>query len=224
MVHAFRIKTIFHWLDPRHFHKYAFFSLQAWEPHSYQLPGQFYLSQATGLSSEYRHQDYFRRRYRGWNEDRYLDPIDGRLRRLFAQTVDEVYDMPNDTSWRRTYISNISPRLLRVAYWPYSRMPDASSVHSTKHSIQGELKNRVETWDWKQWAQVAGCWLPACIGLLFIVSEPIMPHTRLCTLTLATRCVVPLTSEVQSATMAAMTQFPIGTGATLRLHVIFTKT
>lgn len=223
MVHALGVKSAFRWLDPRHFHKYAFFSLQAWEPHSFQLPGQLYKSEDGRLSNGYKHQDYFRRKYQGWNEDRYLDPLDGSLRRLFVQTVDELYDTENDTSWRRTYIKNISPWILRVAYWPYSRMPDASSIHSTKHSMRRELKTRADTWDWTQWVQVAGCWLPACIGLLILVSALVVFRPRRCSLILATRCAVPPTLVARSVTMAVTIRSRTSTGAIPSPRATFTK-
>ncbi|KAK5086065.1 hypothetical protein LTR70_007495 [Exophiala xenobiotica] len=175
---AFKVKAWLFWIDRRHFHEYAFFGRRF--PESYQLPGYYHKPNTNDASQKRRHQDAFRRRFEGWDEDRFLDPLNGKVRKLFVQTVDEMYDVPNDTSWRRTYIRNISPWLLRLAWWPYSHMPNDAVSGSTTHKrtmkgIVAALQARVGNWDAQQWAQMSVYWLPACVGLLILASASISP-------------------------------------------------
>lgn len=165
-----RIKRAFHWLDPKFFHEQAWFSWSA--PHSYQLPGHYYRSQSGGQINIYKHRDVFRRKHAGLNDDRFLDPLDGRVRKLFVQTVSHIYNSENDRTWRRTYIENVSPYIIRLAYWPYSHMPDLTRGFPTHRDAPETSILRMGTWKQEQWIHVGVRWLPACLGLLILVRTP----------------------------------------------------
>ena len=83
-------------------------------------------------------------------EDRYIHPLDGKLRRLIVQATDEVFDAQGLVTWRRTYVRKVSPLGARLATWvtDYKRKPDS--------------------WD-DFWAQV-GRTLPAAFAMMFFVS------------------------------------------------------
>ncbi|KIX98564.1 uncharacterized protein Z520_05865 [Fonsecaea multimorphosa CBS 102226] len=164
------IKRMFYWLDPKFFHERAWFSWTS--PHSYQLPGHYYRSGNGGQINFYRHRDVFRRKHAGLNDDRYLDPLDGRVEKLFVQTVNEIYDTDNDTTWRRTYIENVSPWLIRLAYWPYSHMPNASPRFSADYGSGESSSAGVGAWKQEQWLHIGLRWLPTCIGLLLLMTFP----------------------------------------------------
>jgi len=85
-------------------------------------------------------------------EDRYIHPLDGKLRRLIVQSADEVFDAPGLVTWRRTYVRKVSPLGARLATWvtDYNRKPDS--------------------WD-DFWVQV-GRTVPAAFAMMFFVSHP----------------------------------------------------
>jgi len=98
--------------------------------------------------------DVFRRKFRGSAEDRFIGPIDGRLIRLVVQSTKESYDSKNKTTWRRTYINNVSPYIVRLANWP----------QSVKYG-------RIESWKRKDWIYAGLRWLVSSIALLIVVSS-----------------------------------------------------
>jgi hypothetical protein len=51
-------------------------------------------------------------------DDRYISSFDGKIKKLVVQASDDIYDAPGNTTWRRTFIRNVSPFHLRVANWP----------------------------------------------------------------------------------------------------------
>jgi hypothetical protein len=116
-------------------------------PNAYQLPG---LKFASLLPS--RHRDIMQRVKRESEEDRYLSPYDGHLAKLVVQAVDEVYDAPAQSTWRRTFVRNVSSFMLRVANWAVNSVPSDSSQ-----------------WSFEDWLKVIGKWLGATIVLLFLV-------------------------------------------------------
>ena len=93
-----------------------------------------------------------RRVWNGTEEDRYLDPKDGKLVRLVAQAANNVYDGPTNSTWRRTYIRNVSSLIVRVAQWPFKTVPGES-----------------EQWSRENWITVGLWWLPTCVALLVVV-------------------------------------------------------
>lgn len=188
------IKSALGWSNPNFFHDRAWFSWSS--PHSYQLPGEFYTKSpsSTGgakyMNMIFKHRDVFRRKYAAFfNDDRFLDPLDGRVRKLFVQAIDELYDAENDTTWRRTYIENVSPYIIRLAYWPYAHMPDPNadpkaypgaweSQQLDSREQSRALHLHMGSWKQEQWAHVGLRWLPACVGLLLLVL--LSPSPSLC--------------------------------------------
>ncbi|EXJ60457.1 hypothetical protein A1O7_04610 [Cladophialophora yegresii CBS 114405] len=165
-----RIKSAFHWVDPRFFHERAWFGWGI--PRSYQLPGHYYKSASDKPIDVWKHRDVFRRKFAGLNEDRYLNPLDGRVEKLFVQTISELYDTDNATTWRRTYIDNVSPWIIRLAYWPYSHMPDPRRPYSLDYAVRKTSPSGIRAWKQEQWVHVGVRWLPACFGLLVLMSYP----------------------------------------------------
>jgi hypothetical protein len=96
--------------------------------------------------------DVFRRKTRGKVEDRYVDPTDGRLGILVIQASSPIYNSRNRTTWRRTYIDNISPYFVRLAYWPTGGTPES-----------------FDHWGRDEWIYAGLRWLPSCIGILICV-------------------------------------------------------
>jgi hypothetical protein len=165
------IKKAFYWLNPNFFHAQAWFSWSA--PQSYQPPGNHCKSPSSGDIDIHKHRDVFRRKHSGLNDARYLDPLDGRVQKLCVQTVNEIYDTENNTTWRRTYIENVSPYIIRLAYWPYSKMPNPNQNAIGDDSAYQAQASGIGTWKQEQWTHVGLRWLPACIGLLILVSVPL---------------------------------------------------
>lgn len=116
-------------------------------PNSYQLAGHSYTARI-----EWRHRDAMRRIWNGVEDDRYLNPDDGRVNNLVVQTTNDVYDGPTNSTWRRTYIRNVSSIIVRVAQWPFTKVPNDS-----------------KQWSRENWTNVGLWWLPTCISLLVVV-------------------------------------------------------
>lgn len=100
-----------------------------------------------------RHRDIMQRVYEGLEDDRYLSPRDGHLAKLVVQASQDVYDGAANSTWRRTFVRNISPTYIRLANWPLSTVPTKS-----------------EHWTGNDWMIVCAKWLPTCAGMLFVVS------------------------------------------------------
>jgi hypothetical protein len=101
----------------------------------------------------HRHKDAARRVYTGIEEDRFLLHSDSHLARMMVQCTDDIYAADPNSTWRRTFIRNISPRPIRVANWPHNNVPP----------------NR-KAWTERDWAVVGMKWPVACFGLSFAVS------------------------------------------------------
>ena len=155
-------------IDSDFFHNSAWFSWSV--PHSYQIPGQYYSSiierEPNGDKPELKHLDVFRREHEGREDDRYLDPVDGRVQKLVVQSTKATYNQRNNTTWRRTYMRNVSPYIIRLAYWPVSSVPSSqeSSAVTDKRKVMA-----LASWKKEQWMHVGLRWLPTCIGLLIMV-------------------------------------------------------
>ena len=93
--------------------------------------------------------DIFRRKSILTLEDRRLDPVDGQLSTMVVQATSEIYDRRNKTTWRRTYIENVSSYIVRLAYWPTSG---------------GFDKTR-----WQDWLLNGLRWIVGSIALLIVV-------------------------------------------------------
>lgn len=128
-----------------------FFHLRAkysWaSPNSYQLAGRSYTARV-----HWRHRDAMRRIWNGVEDDRYLNPNDGRVNDLVVQATNDVYDGPANSTWRRTYVRNVSSIIVRVAQWPFTKVPRDS-----------------KQWSRENWTIVGLWWLPTCISLLVVV-------------------------------------------------------
>ncbi|TKA61519.1 hypothetical protein B0A49_08340, partial [Cryomyces minteri] len=106
-------------------------------------------------SQTHRHQDSMARIWNGVVDDRYLSPYDGHVSKLVVQTTDEIYDNPGNSTYRRTYIRNISPSKLRLAHWPTSHIDYVSGK-----SQSGDI------------AWVIAKWIPAALALTIMLLEP----------------------------------------------------
>lgn len=72
--------------------------------------------------AQHRHVDCFDRIWTGDYDDRYISPWDGKVSKLVVQAVDDIYDNTTNSTWRRTFVRNISPFYLRLANWPYNHV------------------------------------------------------------------------------------------------------
>lgn len=86
-------------------------------PNFYQEAGCQYRDQTV-----YRHRDDMDREFNSLTDDRYISCYDGKIKKLVVQTTDKIYDSPGNSTWRRTYIRNVSPLTLRIANWPFSHV------------------------------------------------------------------------------------------------------
>lgn len=94
---------------------------------------------------------------RVWNkseDDRYINPQDARAKKLVVQTTNSVYDGALNSSWRRTYVGNVSSYIIRIARWPFQHVPDSH-----------------EQWVRQDWITVGLWWLPTCCALLVVVCQ-----------------------------------------------------
>jgi hypothetical protein len=99
-----------------------------------------------------RHRDVFGRLVDKPDADQYLSPWDGHLTKLVVQSVDDVYDAQPNSTWRRTFVRNISPLIIRMAQWPFSSVPkDGAEVGI------------------EDWAIITGKWLVATCVLTLVV-------------------------------------------------------
>ena len=116
-------------------------------PNAYQMPGLRFESLAQN-----RHKDILQRILNAPEEDRYLSPWDGHLSKLVVQAVDDVYDAQARSTWRRTFVRNVSSPIIRIANWAINSVP----LDKT-------------TWSSEDWLMVCGKWLPACLALMILV-------------------------------------------------------
>jgi hypothetical protein len=86
-------------------------------PNFYRKPGLGYQKLA-----QHRHRDIFDREWTGDYDDRYISAWDGRVSKLVVQAVDDIYDNNVTSTYRRTFIRNISPLFMRLANWPFNHI------------------------------------------------------------------------------------------------------
>lgn len=86
-------------------------------------------------------------------EDYYLSPTDHHLAKLMVQCSQEVFDANPNSTWRRTFVRDASPLLLRVANWALRSIPNED------RPMTGE-----------EIAIVGAKWIPASVSLLILVS------------------------------------------------------
>jgi hypothetical protein len=84
-----------------------------------------------------------------------IDPASGKFLRLCVQTRDSFCSLPNST-WDRTVIRNVAPRLFRLATLPLKAVPI-------------ERRHDTTLWTTADWASVAGLWLLSSLGISILV-------------------------------------------------------
>ncbi|OCL00677.1 uncharacterized protein K441DRAFT_531540, partial [Cenococcum geophilum 1.58] len=104
------LKGYFHIFDPYTIFKWG-------HPRFYRKPGLAYEK-----LGKYRHVDFLDREFVGEYDDRYISSWDGKVSKLVVQAVDDIYDNSTNSTWRRTFIRNISPLYLRLANWPFNHI------------------------------------------------------------------------------------------------------
>ena len=116
-------------------------------PNAYQVAG---IPLPVGNSH---HRDMMQRAKDFPSDDYYLSPFDGHLAKLFVQSTQAIYDANPNSTWRRTFIRNQSPWILRVANWVLHTVPtNGQEVKGDDVAMMG-LK-----------------WIPACAAILLLVS------------------------------------------------------
>lgn len=173
VVKSLQLKKLFHWYRPKTFHPRAVYQWQA--PMSYQAATRFG-GQRKGI---FKHLDYFHREHTGPYDEQYLDPLDGRVCRLIVQSTNPVYDQENDTTWRRTYIRNVSPTIIRLAWFPYATLSYDDTSISGSPRLKDKIIPKNSVWTSQQWTQVCLRWIPACIGLMVLVSSSMCTKSAL---------------------------------------------
>ena len=165
-VHKLGLKQKLQWIGPDFFHNSAWFSWSI--PHSYQIP-RWYYGPKGDKKSPLKHLDVFRREYEGLKDDRYLDPLDGRVQKLVVQSTKATYNQLNDTTWRRTYMKNVSPYIIRLAYWTMPPVPSSRESSAITDECKSHEITALASWKKEQWMYVGRRWLLTCIGLLIMV-------------------------------------------------------
>jgi hypothetical protein len=105
----------------------------------------------------YRHRDFMARVTAAYKDDRYISPNDGKIKTLVVQTVDDILSQPGNSTWKRTYIRNVSPLVYRLATWPVSHIDMRVSKPTTG-----------EDWGW-----LVAKWIPVSVALMVLVSDRI---------------------------------------------------
>ncbi|ORY04878.1 hypothetical protein BCR34DRAFT_53798 [Clohesyomyces aquaticus] len=139
-----RLRGYRHIFDP-----YSVFKLG--KPHFYRKPGYAYEKLA-----KHRHLDWFEREWVGDYDDRYISPYDGKISKLVVQAVDNVYDGPANSTWRRTFVRNIAPLYMRLANWPLNHVDYARNGGPTS----------------EDWPMICVKWFFAAIAITFVVGTP----------------------------------------------------
>ena len=116
-------------------------------PNAYQMPG--FRSEPP---RDIRHRDCLQRVLNAPEEDRYLSPTDGHLAKLVVQAADDVYNAQAKSTWRRTFVRNVSSPMLRVANWAIGSVPPD-----------------ITTWTFENWLVVSGKWLLTSLALMILV-------------------------------------------------------
>ena len=134
------LKDWIHTLTTHTFHRWK-------NPHHIKLPGYQYPSAA-----KYRHRDFAGRVREEPYGDRYLHHYNGELRKLIVACTDEIFEGPDTTTWRRTYVRKVSPLTVRLATWVIDFSYDPQS--------------------WNDWWVMLLRAFPAALAMQFVVSKP----------------------------------------------------
>lgn len=84
--------------------------------------------------------------------ERLISTRDVHLGKAMIQCADSIYESDTATTWRRTFIRNMSPMMIRLANWPTNAVP----VHR-------------KDWQSNDWTRVVLIWPLACMGLCIAV-------------------------------------------------------
>lgn len=79
-------------------------------------------------TAQFSHRDAFGRISKKPLMDRYLHPLDGKLRKLIVASTDDIYKGPGTSTWRRTYVRNVAPWNVRIATWVMDCHQDPNSL------------------------------------------------------------------------------------------------
>ncbi|KFY49704.1 hypothetical protein V496_09854 [Pseudogymnoascus sp. VKM F-4515 (FW-2607)] len=131
----------------------------------------------------FHHRDCMGRRWTGPDDDRYLSPYDGRLKKLVVQTVGEWHNGPASATWERTTIRNTTPLMLRIVCWAMSSISMSPYQKEERGQIDEESSPSLnphrtsETDEESQlsgdsWGPVCVKWAPACVALFFLLFIP----------------------------------------------------
>lgn len=107
-----------------------------------------------------RHRDYAGRVSFKPRSDRYLHHNDGYLRNMYVACVDDIYEGPGTSTWKRTYVRKVAPLKVRIATWIIDFSYDPKS--------------------WEDWGIMLLRTFPAAIGMALCVSSPILSDAVLC--------------------------------------------
>ncbi|KAF2710697.1 hypothetical protein K504DRAFT_376071 [Pleomassaria siparia CBS 279.74] len=140
-----RLKGYMHIFDPHTVFKAGF-------PNFYRKQGHVYNKDAS-----HRHIDWFEREWTGDDDDRYISAWDGKISKLVVQAVDDIYDDTTNSTWRRTFIRNVSPLYLRIAEWPLNH------IDYTRNGGKPTSED---------WLLICGKWFVACIAITFVIGTP----------------------------------------------------
>ncbi|KAL7777032.1 hypothetical protein CFE70_007453 [Pyrenophora teres f. teres 0-1] len=86
-------------------------------PNFYRKPGFGYQKLA-----QYRHRDFMDRIHEGDLDDRYISSWDGMVSKLVVQATDDIYENNTGSTYRRTFVRNVSPIYMRLANWPFNHI------------------------------------------------------------------------------------------------------
>lgn len=117
-------------------------------PNAYKIAG------VALASNDHHHRDMMQRAKSFPSDDYYLSPWDGHLAKLFVQSTQAVYDGNLNSTWKRTFIRNRSPLILRVANWVLHTLP------TDDREVKGE-----------DLAMMGLKWIPSCAAILLLVSS-----------------------------------------------------
>ncbi|RBR24596.1 uncharacterized protein FIESC28_02529 [Fusarium coffeatum] len=140
--HFFESRSIYRWRNPV----------------LYQKPGYNF----TNNEVKIRHRDYAGRVSFKPRSDRYLHHNDGYLRNMYVACVDDIYEGPGTSTWKRTYVRKVAPMKVRIATWIIDFSYDPQS--------------------WGDWGIMVLRTLPAAIAmaLVFWDGKPTVIHRSLC--------------------------------------------
>ncbi|KIL95921.1 hypothetical protein FAVG1_00659 [Fusarium avenaceum] len=101
-----KLKGSKHFFEPRSVHRWR-------NPVLYQKPGYNFIDGEVKM----RHRDYAGRVSFKPRSDRYLHHNDGYLRNMYVACVDDIYEGPGTSTWKRTYVRKVAPLKVRIATW-----------------------------------------------------------------------------------------------------------